>query len=58
LTEIKLDTEVWPRSREDKETVDRYAEVFEELPPIAIQKSTGKVIDGWHRFYAASKDRG
>jgi ParB-like chromosome segregation protein Spo0J len=55
LTEIRLDAELWPRSKEDKETVDQYAEIFEELPPITIQKGTGKPIDGWHRFYAASK---
>jgi ParB-like chromosome segregation protein Spo0J len=55
LTEIKLDAELWPRSREDKETVDHYAEIFEELPPVVVQKGTGKLIDGWHRFYAASK---
>jgi ParB-like chromosome segregation protein Spo0J len=55
LTEIKLDAELWPKSKEDKETVDHYAEIFEELPPITIQKGTGKLIDGWHRFYAASK---
>lgn len=55
LTEIKLDAELWPRSKEDKETVERYTEIFEELPPIAVQKGTGKLIDGWHRFYAASK---
>lgn len=55
LTDIKLDAGIWPRDREDKETVDRYAEIFHELPPIAVQKGTGKLIDGWHRFYAASK---
>lgn len=55
LTEIKLDAELWPRGKEDKETVKHYAEIFDELPPIAVQKSTGKLIDGWHRFYAASK---
>jgi ParB-like chromosome segregation protein Spo0J len=55
LTDIQLDAELWPRNREDRETVDRYAEIFEELPPIAVQKGTGKLIDGWHRFYAASK---
>ena len=38
-------SELWPRSREDKETVEHYAEIFEELPPIAIQKGTGKLID-------------
>lgn len=55
LTEIRLDADIWPRSREDRETVDRYAEIFDETPPIAVQKGTGKLIDGWHRFYAASK---
>lgn len=55
LTEIRLDADLWPRTREDKETVDHYAEIFEELPPIAIQKGTGKLIDGWHRYYAASR---
>lgn len=55
LTEIKLDAELWPRTKEDKETVNRYAEIFEELPAVAVQKGTGKLIDGWHRFYAASK---
>jgi ParB-like chromosome segregation protein Spo0J len=55
LTEIKLDAQLWPRSREDKETVEHYAEIFEELPPVVVQKGTGKLIDGWHRFYAASK---
>jgi ParB-like chromosome segregation protein Spo0J len=55
LTEIKLDADLWPRSREDKETVAHYAEIFEELPPIVVQKGTGKLIDGWHRWYAASK---
>lgn len=55
LTEIKLDAELWPRSREDREVVGHYADVFEELPPLVVQKRTGKLIDGWHRFYAASK---
>jgi ParB-like chromosome segregation protein Spo0J len=55
LTEIKLDADLWPRAREDKKTVEHYTEIFEELPPIAVQKRTGKLVDGWHRFYAASK---
>jgi ParB-like chromosome segregation protein Spo0J len=55
LTEIKLDATLWPRTREDKETVEHYAEIFQELPPIVIQKGTGKLVDGWHRWYAASK---
>lgn len=55
LTEVKLNEELWPRSSTDKSLVNQYAEIFEELPPIAIQKRTGVLIDGWHRFYAASK---
>lgn len=37
----------------DQETVDRYAAVFSDLPPILVRRSDFCLIDGKHRLYAA-----
>jgi hypothetical protein len=43
------------QSGEDMDHVRTLAEVEAELPPILVQKSTGRVIDGMHRLRAATR---
>lgn len=42
-----------PRRMTNSGAVEQYAEVFEELPPIVVQRDTFVLIDGWHRLHAA-----
>lgn len=53
--EIVIDRALNPRLGVDKETVEHYVEVFDQLPPIeAFDTERGRVlVDGWHRLAAA-----
>src|SRR5690606_33649878 len=39
----------------DHDTVERYAESFDELPPITVQARTFALVDGRHRLEAAAR---
>jgi hypothetical protein len=55
LDEIVLDPDLNLRDRLDPETVERYAEAWERMPPVAIYEVDGKwlLVDGFHRHAAA-----
>lgn len=44
-----------PRSQLCEETIIRYMESFDSLPPVSIQEGTGVLVDGFHRVEAASR---
>lgn len=58
---IKTDEKLSPRIDEgtDTETVNAYAECFDQLPPIVVFKVPDQIhyllADGWHRYHAAKK---
>lgn len=53
---IVVDDAINPRGGSvDQDTVVRYAEILDELPPILVQKDTFKLIGGKHRLRAASE---
>jgi hypothetical protein len=47
--------ELNPRTGLCEETIIRYMESFEALPPINIQEGTGVLVDGFHRVEAARR---
>lgn len=48
---IEVRRELTPRDGEpDRETCEKYAEAFDALPPIQVQRDTFVLIDGWHRL--------
>ena len=51
IEEVKLDRSLFPREKLDKNTVKRYREDLDVLPPILLGKDN-TLIDGWHRFEA------
>lgn len=55
VDEIVLDPNLNLRDRLDPETVERYAEVWDRLPPVAIFEVDGRwlLVDGFHRHAAA-----
>lgn len=53
LNELVLMPELSPRARLCEETVIRYMESFDSLPPVRVQRSSRVVIDGYHRVEAA-----
>jgi len=59
LSDIKQHAELQPRIKINDETVEIYANTFEQLPPIVIFQIEGAkgwyLVDGWHRFAAARK---
>ena len=54
LNELVVDRALNPRLDIDKETVEHYMEVFDQLPPVeAFDTERGRLlVDGWHRFSA------
>lgn len=53
---VRVNTAIMPRLAEpDPAIVERYAEVFDALPPIVVQKDSFVLIDGQHRLAAAAK---
>lgn len=55
LERIDADFAVMVRDGTDWDTVQRYAEILEQLPPITVFKSDGHYLlaDGFHRYSAA-----
>jgi len=59
MTEIKLAdvvfrTDLYPRIKPSPETVQKYAEDLDVLPPIEVNQRN-ELIDGWHRWTAHKK---
>jgi ParB-like chromosome segregation protein Spo0J len=53
LNDLVLIPELSPRARLCEETVIRYMESFESLPPVRIQAGSRVLVDGFHRVEAA-----
>lgn len=55
VEEIVLDPNLNLRDRLDPETVERYAEAWDRLPPLAVFEVDGRwlLVDGFHRHAAA-----
>lgn len=55
VDEIVLDPNLNLRDRLDPETVERYTEVWDRLPPVAVYEVDGRwlLVDGFHRHAAA-----
>jgi ParB-like chromosome segregation protein Spo0J len=53
LNDLVLINELNPRERLNEETIIRYMECFESLPPVRVQRGTNVVVDGFHRVEAA-----
>lgn len=55
LRDLVLLPELNPREQLCEETISRYMESFDALPPISIQEGTGVLVDGFHRVEAATR---
>ena len=57
LSKIKADPAVQVRNRLSDETIERYMEILDQLPPIIVYNADSKLIlvDGFHRRAAAEK---
>jgi len=57
LSKIKADPAVQVRMRLNDETIERYMEILDQLPPIIVCNVDGKLIlvDGFHRRAAAER---
>lgn len=53
IEQIIIRTAVNPRKKLSDKLIGHYAEVFDALPPVIVQKDTGVLIDGFHRVAAA-----
>lgn len=53
---IWFDNDISPRAngRTDQDTVERYSQILDQLPPIQVRKRTGQLIDGKHRLEATA----
>ncbi len=50
------DESIYPRSRVSAETISQYAEAMslgDEFPPILVERGTGRILDGVHRWRAS-----
>ena len=57
LSKIKADPAVQVRMRLNDETIERYMEILDQLPPIIVYNVDSKLIlvDGFHRRAAAER---
>src|SRR5438067_2631460 len=53
VNELVLIPELSPRARLCEETIIRYMDAFDSLPPVRVQAGTRIVVDGYHRVEAA-----
>lgn len=53
LQDLVLMPELSPRKGLAEETVIRYMESFESLPPVRVQRGSNVLVDGYHRVEAA-----
>jgi hypothetical protein len=52
VSDLKLDQELYPRKGVNPFFVHRMIDALEsgsEFPPVTIEQSTGRLVDGWHR---------
>jgi hypothetical protein len=52
---IQVDESILPREQLDEDAITRYVEVFDQLPPIKVQRDTFILIGGKHRLFTAPK---
>ena len=52
VSDIITPKSVNPRKKLRDELIEHYAEIFDLLPPVVVQKGTGVLIDGFHRIEA------
>jgi ParB-like chromosome segregation protein Spo0J len=59
LTEIAINSVINVREALDNETIERYVESFDQLPPVVVFETddTYLLADGFHRYEAAKKLR-
>lgn len=53
--ELAVDLDVYPRSEVDEDNVDRLTDALRanaKLPPLIIESSTKRIVDGVHRWHA------
>ena len=57
ISEIRIDPTIHIRQKLDAETIERYMEILDQLPPIVLYKLDGDLIlaDGFHREAAAQR---
>src|SRR5688500_9738228 len=55
IQDLVLLPELNPRAGLCEETIIRYMESFQALPPVNIQEGTGVLVDGFHRVEAARR---
>jgi hypothetical protein len=58
LAKLDMDYDLYPREHLDNYHVEEIVEAIKagvHLPPITVDQSTYKVVDGWHRIEAARK---
>ena len=53
IEDIIIKKSVNPRKKLRDELIEHYAEIFDLLPPVVVQKGTGILLDGFHRIEAA-----
>lgn len=61
ISKIALDYDIYPREHLNAYHVDEIVEALKagtRMPPIIIDQSTFKVVDGWHRIEAIRKQLG
>jgi hypothetical protein len=49
LAAIRQDRAVWPRADYDADALACYRDCPEALPPVRVERSTGVLLDGFHR---------
>jgi hypothetical protein len=55
LTEVVIDTDIYPRADWSRPTVERYVEALtagDRFPPIILESGTNRLLDGMHRYQA------
>lgn len=53
ISQIIIKNSINPRKKLHDDIIEFYAEIFDNLPPVIIQKDTSVLIDGFHRIEAA-----
>jgi transcriptional regulator with XRE-family HTH domain len=55
VTAVVYDASIYPRAEWSQSTVNRYADAIEagaDFPPITLERATGRLLDGMHRWQA------
>lgn len=58
VNEVKFEAAIYPRSKWNTSTVERYADAIEagaEFPPVILEEGTNRLLDGKHRLEAYKK---